>query len=201
MTPRSRVLAVGLSVCVASCASTPMHFHTLVPAPSGGGPNAPVSPERIDLDPVRVPAQVDRAELVVRQRDGGINLLENEVWIAPLPDEIRSAVLVELIRQLAPMRGPDPAISVRLDVERFESAPARYALIEAVWRVQIKNPTREASLTCRSRESETVAPGFSALVHGHQRALVAIADQIAAASRELIVAGSAGCPAVQEDAN
>ena len=199
MTHRKLLLTACATTLVASCTSTPMHFHTLVPASPDQVPALPVAGALIDVEPVSVPAQVDRTELVVRQKEDGINLLENETWIAPLPDEVRSAILVELVRQLGPMkaeseRGNGSAISVQLDVERFESAPAQYALIEAAWRVHIKNPTREASVSCRSRVSESVGPGYIALVRGHQRAVVVIADQIAEASRGLVAAGTAVCP-------
>lgn len=197
MKPLDRALTVCSLVLVASCASTPMHFHTLVPAPTDSPSVAPVASEVVEIEPVRVPAQVDRAELVVRRNDGGLNLLEGEMWIAPLADEVRSAVLVELIRQLQAHEeaagGTRPTISVRLDVDRFESVPARFALIQAEWRVRVVSPVHEAVVTCRSEVSQSAAGDYASLVAAHQRALIEIADEIAATSRRLASEGAATC--------
>ena len=49
---------------------------------------------------VRVPAQVDQPELVVRQGAGELALVETRQWIAPLKDEIRGALSAALTQRL-----------------------------------------------------------------------------------------------------
>jgi uncharacterized protein len=188
------------SLLMTSCASTPTHYHTLVPAPTDEVAASTLSAIQIEIEPVRVPAQVDRLELVVRRRDGGIVVADGELWIGPLADELRSALSVEIVRELGTASNADfsgnlRAISIRLDVEQFESAPAQYAMIEASWRVRVSTSLRELVLTCRSRVYERVSTGYIALVRGHQRAIISLADRIGAATRGLATDNTTACPA------
>lgn len=183
---------------IAGCASTPVHYHTLVPASPGDTSALSLSGYRIEIAPVRIPAQVDRYELVVRRSDGGITLAEGELWIASPADELRGALRVELIRKLgsaggAPSVAP-PAILLRVEVERFDSALARYVLLEASWHVRVKTAQGEENLTCRSLAYQRVSGGYDALVLGHQRAVAAVADQIAAAAEHMVNGSAVACP-------
>ena len=197
---RNHSLRLGSLVrLVAACTSTPVHYHTLVPAPADADVAQPAASYAVEVDPVKVPAQVDRFELVVRRSSGEITLLEDELWVAPLADELRNALIVELTRRLASVDTADThrdpaAIAVRIEVERFESAPAHYALIEAFWHLRVNNGTRPEGLACRTRAYQRVSDGYTALVHGHQTAVVSIADQIADAARRLIIDSAAVCP-------
>jgi len=189
---------VALALLSASCASTPVHYHTLVPAPAGN-PSVSVGPAyRIEIAPVRIPPQADRYELVVRRSDGGIALADGEVWVASLADELRSAFLVELTRQLGSPPGEQsatpPTVSLRLEVERFESALGRYVLLEATWRVRVKSAAGEQSLDCFSSAFRRVGDGYDALVLGDQRAVVAVADQIGLTVRQMATGSVAACP-------
>ncbi len=188
------------TVLATACTSTPVHYHTLVPIPVNAAVVRPESSYRVDVAPVKIPAQVDRSELVVRQKNGEIALLDNELWIAPLSDELRSAMSVEIIRQLASADAHDalhhPAtISVGVDIERFESAPGDYVLIEAFWHLSVSSAMRRGVLACRARAFERVPNGYVALVSGHQRAVAVIADEVATAALRLIAENVAVCPA------
>lgn len=182
---------------LAACSSAPTHFHTLVP----GATVAPAvtAPFAIDVLPVGVPAQVDQPQLVVRQGDGSVALLEGEQWIAPLADEVRAAVAAELTRRLGaqdvhglPQAAGRPLYRIKLDVRRFDSVPAQYALVEAAWSVRATGSER--SLECTASVREAVGPGYDALVRGHQQALMALADQIAVAVRGLAGGAAGHCP-------
>lgn len=197
-----RALSMGsLLVLIAACRSTPVHFHTLVPAPAGADVTRPSAlSNNVSVEPIRVPAQVDRSEMVVRQNNGEIELLSNEWWIAPLADEMRNAMSSEIHRRLSSIdavgvHGMPPRISISVVVERFDSAPSRYALIDATWELRASNTSHQVRLTCASHVYERVGDGYIALEHGHQHAVASIADQIADAVRELIFENSAVCPA------
>lgn len=190
---------VALGSLVAACASAPPHYHTLVPALAEAEGHLPAAVRIVDVESVRIPAQLDRFELVVRRSDGGIALSENELWIAPLAEELKSSLSIEIERQLAAANAKNawsnsPALGVRIDVERFESAPSRYAFIEASWQLRETNARSPATLTCRTDALERVEKGYAALVRGHQRAVILIADQIAAAARQLDTGKAALCP-------
>jgi uncharacterized lipoprotein YmbA len=153
---------------------------------------------RLQVDPVRIPAQVDRLELVTRLPDGGIAIADGDKWIAPVADELQNALSVELRHRLA---GADPAdatgsdsVSVRLNVERFESSPNRYALIEASWRLELKEAGKQMRVVCRTRAYEQVRGGYPEMVRGYQRAVAVIADQIAAVAQKSIGGAAAECP-------
>jgi uncharacterized lipoprotein YmbA len=188
----------SLVLLVAACTSTPVHYHTLVPAAADAGVAQPAAPYTVEVESVKIPAQVDRFELVVRRSGGEIMLLEDELWIAPLADELRNALTVELTRRLASADSVDTQrdaiIAVRFEVERFESALAHYVLIEAFWHLRVNNGSRPKALACRTRAYQRVSDGYTALVHGHQIAAASIADQIADAARRLIIDSAAVCP-------
>jgi uncharacterized lipoprotein YmbA len=124
---------IVIASLLGGCTSTSPRFFTLVPLPEQNPSAGAATGFRLKVDPVRIPAQVDRLELVTRLPDGGIAIADSDRWIAPVADELQNALSVELLRRLG---GADPAeatasdsVSVRLNVERFESSPNRYALI------------------------------------------------------------------------
>ena len=197
-----RVLAVGALSGLAGCASPPLHFYTLVPA---AGMTAPAGRQPaglpFELLPVSVPAQVDQPQLLVRQGGQGVAVLDGERWIAPLGDEVRSAMSADLAAALdshdvsgLPGNGT-PRLRIRLDLRRFDSVPGNYALIEAVWSVRLLGAGHAEPVACSSRIRETVAAGYPALVQGHQRALARLATQVAAVARSLGAGEPARCPA------
>jgi uncharacterized lipoprotein YmbA len=198
---RTRLHGLALGLALAGCASAPLHYYTLV-APAGGtDPGATASPLSFELMPVNVPAQVDQPQLVVREGGQGVALVGSERWIAPLADEVRSALSADLAQQLhgadlsGMAAGDKPRLRIKLDVHRFDSAPGAYALIEGAWSVRAAAGDPPATLACTTRVRETVGPGYAALVQGHQRAIAQIAAQIAAAARAMAQGQTAACPA------
>lgn len=189
------------SLALGGCLSTvPTHYHTLLGAAAEGNAPSPPASFLIDVQPVGIPAQVDRPQLVVRD-GGGMIPLEQERWIAPLADEARAALSADLSRELgtADVAGqprPDGAkvVSVKVDVRRFDSVPGAYAAIDAVWSLNVNAPNAQA-LVCASAARESVGPGYDELVLGHRRALAAVASRIAAAVRDYAAAGKSACPA------
>ena len=176
-----------LAALSAGCASVPTHYYTLMRESS---PQSITSTGgvRLQVEPVRIPAQVDRPEIVTRSPRGGIALAENEQWIAPLADELQNAVSVELLQKLAFSSHSEltesATVSLQMQVERFESSPSRYALIEASWSARLKARGTERVVCGRSEVSEPVGAGYAELVRGHQRAVARLADAIAVALRQ-----------------
>ena len=78
-----------------------------------------------------MPPQVDRPQIVIRQGNSGLAILETEWWGASLVDELRSALVDQLVNN-----NPQRKVSVRLDVQRFDSIPGQYALIDVKWRLR-----------------------------------------------------------------
>ena len=188
----ARLLTAGLLTAVgagllAACASTPTQYLTLVPpaARAAPGSGAAVGPALLS---VSIPSQVDEPQLAVRHSDGSMALLESERWIAPLGDEIRTALSLSLARQWP----PDSAdLRVTVDVQRFDSVPGQYALIDAVWTVAVVGPGSQ-KISCRSSIRIPVSEGYPALAQGHQAALEQLAAQIAKQAASLHSGGGGG---------
>jgi len=176
-------------------------FDTAQPSDAAGRGRIPTRTATfvIDVQPVAIPAQVDQPQLVVRDGDANMRLLEHERWIAPLADEVRGALALMLSEQLV---APDaaaahasaagmPVLKVKLDVQRFDSVPGEYAEITATW--SLRYGTRP-QLVCAAHERQDVGQGYDELVRGQRRALGHIAGQMAAAARRLDAGAPAACP-------
>lgn len=200
MTRHARLLgATATAALLVACASAPIHYYTLLP-PAAGAPASSAAPIAFEVLPVAVPAQVDQPQLVVRESGQSVALLEGHRWIAPLADEVRAALATDLARELPGRNvagisaGDQPVLQVTLELRRFDSQPGSYALIEGAWSVRLLHGTKPAALACTSRIRESVGPGYDALVQGHQRALGALAAQVADVARPLAAGRSAACP-------
>jgi uncharacterized lipoprotein YmbA len=187
---------VALALCLAACASAPIEYLTLVP-PAGAASVADPKGAPAPVVSVTVPAQVDQPELVVRQGDDSMGLLESERWIGPLRDEIRASLTLALAQRwdTIPAGGADArtaAARLAVDVQRFDSLPHRYALLEAAWTLTLPASGPALKAACRSVIRIPVGGDYRALAAGHQQALAVLADQVAAQARALR-AGKTGC--------
>ncbi|WEN16587.1 PqiC family protein [Rhodanobacter sp. AS-Z3] len=194
-------LLMAASLLLTACASAPMHYYTLV-APMDGmaAPTTNAASLPFELLPVGIPAQVDQPQLVVREGGQGMAVLGSERWIAPLGDEVRSALSSDLARELLSQdvsglpAGDKPMLRIKLDLRRFDSQPGGQALIEGAWSVRLLHGAHPATLSCTSQISEPVGPGYPALVQGHQQAIARMATQIAAVGRALGAGEAPTCP-------
>jgi uncharacterized lipoprotein YmbA len=138
-----------------------------------------------------VPAEVDQPDLVVRESDGSVALLETERWIAPLSDQIRSSLNLALARRTARESTAVQPVRIRVEVLRFEAVPDRYALLDSVATMSVAPPVG-APLACRTSQRVSVAAGFPALAEGFQTAIDELADALTRQAAGLR-AGSASC--------
>jgi len=204
-------LAGVSAVVLAACASAPLHYYTLVaPEPAATATTDAQALKAgalpFEVMPVGVPAQVDQPQLVVRDGPQRVLLLDGERWIAPLSDELRSALAADLAADLHGENAtglPDngqPRLRVKLDVRHFDSWPGSYALLAGTWSVRVLNAKNAQAgdsglVTCASTLRESVGNGYAALVQGHQQAIAALSAQIAGVSRALSAGQPAACPA------
>lgn len=190
------------ALALGACASAPLHYYTLLsPATETANPRpGPASALAFELLPVSLPAQVDQPQLVVRDGAQGMLLLHGERWIAPLGDELRDALAADLVQALhsrdaSGLPATDqPRLRIKLEVQRFDSQPGSYALIAGTWSMRIVHGTQTGALTCASSVREPVGVGYAALVQGHQRAITALAAQMAVAAQALSAGQGAVCP-------
>lgn len=181
---RHFLLALVAAMLAGCAAPQPEHFYTLSGGAQAVAPLKPVA-YYVEVLAVSVPQQVMRNQLLVTAPSGRIELLEQQRWAGPLAGEIGQALSTAITGELGaidvfrtPYPDTLPVYRISTNVQRFESVPGQYALIDAVW--SVRQLSSKQVLTCRSviRE-EVAAPGYDALVDGHRRAVSQLAANMA----------------------
>ena len=192
MMPRITAITAlcALVAIAAGCASTPAsRFYTLSAA---GGQAAASSNLSVVVGPVSVPAVVDRPQIVVNLGPNEVRLEEFNRWAAPLQNTIARVVAENLVVMLGTRRvvlsaqgpGMDADYRAAIDVQTFESAPGKLAMLDAVWSVRQTKDGKAA--TGRTTVRETVQDtGYDALAAAHSRAVARLSQDIADAVRTL----------------
>lgn len=171
------VLALMLFALLAACRSDPVHYHTLTPL-SAGPAGTLQSSANLALERVTVPPQVDRTQLVVRQGSNGLAILETDWWGASLSDELQSALAGQLDNRSFANKA-----SLRVQVQRFDLVPGRYALLEVKWRLRTSLPGQQPQeLHCQSILQVSAGVAVESLVMAQQRNLERLADMIGESS-------------------
>lgn len=192
--------AAAFTVALAACSSTPVdRFYTLSGGPATATPPAgSAAPLYFEMRPVTVPAQLRRPQMVVSTGEGTIDLEEHHRWAGPLAEEIGNSLSLNIAARLGGVdvyrsAAPDDSTVYRIgaDVQRFESRPGAYALVDAVW--SVRRLDGSAVQTCRSVFQEPVGTGHDALVAGHRAALGKLAAAIAANVRGQAEGRAPGC--------
>jgi uncharacterized protein len=179
------IIAWLVSVGV-GCTSAPIRYYTLTPSLDNTVPASATS-LAIDVRIVHIPAQLNRAELMVRAGPTEVTLLENERWASPLNDEIKDALRLELQRRLAGMAGLRPVfarLTLDIDVQRLEAELGRHALLEVSWSAALSNTGQRSTgvlaTTCTFQADEKIHAGYAGIVEGYQRGIAALAEAIVA---------------------
>jgi uncharacterized lipoprotein YmbA len=184
----ARLLAIAIVVVAASgCATTPARFYTLDSTATPDGTAA--AHLAVMVGPVSIPAADDQPEFVTQVASNRVDVDEFNRWAAPLSDSITRAVAGDLAVLLgtpdvatAPMANFNPAYTVTIDVQRFESTRGQGVLLEAVWAVhQTAGGATRAGRTLAQEPAQ--GHGFDALAAAHSRALARMSADIAAAIR------------------
>ena len=194
----------SLVLVLAGCASSPpVHFHTLMPSQTPARNAEPPLPGAIMLEPVRVPAQVDQPQWLIRMPDDSVARLEQERWASPLRDEIRGAVTEWLVdrhgaTEATPAAVPSSIVRISIDLRRFESAPAREVRLEGFWTLTggggAGSPRSAASCELLVREP-TADGSYAALATAQRRAVERLADTIGHSLRSISRGEPLICPA------
>jgi len=189
-----RALRAALPVLLilnAGCGgSASPHYYVLAPvgSPAPAGPPATTSPVTIGVGPVRMPAYVDRPQIVTRKSSDEISLAEFDRWGEPLGEGVPRIIAQNLARllpndrvALLPWAGVRaPQYQVVVDIARFDGTVGGSAMLEARWRViggDGKAP-REGHFAMSEPASE---PGYRGLVAAMSRGLGSLSREIAGA--------------------
>ncbi|UVM02593.1 PqiC family protein [Pseudomonas laurylsulfatiphila] len=168
---------------LAACRSDPIQFHTLTPTQVGNHSTTTVGV--IQIETISLPPQVDRAQIVIREGNSTLAILESHWWGATLVEELRSALADQLSN--SPVKGK---YSVRVDVQRFDSVPGQYALMDVIWRLRSAEPDNKAQVICRSTLQTPSGASVDELVLAQQNNIKRLAALISQAATR----PQASCP-------
>lgn len=176
---------LAVTVALAGCASTAPHYYSLQ-AIEDSPPAAPVQGAyAISVQPVVIPQQVARPQVVVRMAPGSeVVPLASALWVGPLEDQIRLSLAAELTRRLgvldvgsARIDNNLPVWQIYVDVQRFDAVYGQQVQQEIVWRMVPQGiPGKPAPRVCAAQAALPVQQGMGALVEGHRQALAGIAQ-------------------------
>ncbi|KAA9001346.1 membrane integrity-associated transporter subunit PqiC [Affinibrenneria salicis] len=191
----------GALLGLAACASPQIAYHTLVsPTPPVGAFPAD-APFVIDVLPVGVPAQLDMSQVVVRQDNSRVAVLDNDRWLSPLGDELHTALASQIAHQsgaqdisgLVRTEGT-PAIRILIQIRRFDSWPGNAVSLDADWTLSTKRDGRRVSLLCSSRLTQRAAGDYTQIFPAWQDVLTQMSAQIAQTARRWSENTAAPCP-------
>jgi hypothetical protein len=182
-----------LLALAAGCSSPPVKYYTLsAVAP----PASTTSKIAVVVGPVAVPSVVDRPQIVVTTGANQVTVDDFNRWASSVQDNLERAVAENLAALLGTQRvtlfqsslGAEPEYRVQIEVRNFESAPGKYASLDAVWTVRrLKDRKTETGRTTVREQVE--GEGFDALAAAHSRGIAKMSREIADTIRML--AGSA----------
>jgi len=178
-----KITLVAALALLAACRSDPIEFHTLTPVQLGASAR---TTSEIEIEVLTVPPQVDRPQIVVREGNTGMAILETQWWGASLVDELRSALADQMVNN-----NPQRKVSVLVEVLRFDSIPGQYGLIDVKWRLRGVNQGDSGLITCRSTLQTPSGPSIDELVAAQQTNVKRLAALISQASAKT----QGGCPA------
>ncbi|WP_113625628.1 PqiC family protein [Pectobacterium peruviense] len=171
---------------LSACSSPPVHYHTLLAPASSAATTAHTAPFFIDVLPVGVPAQIDTSQLVIRQGNSGAVVLDNERWLSPLGEEIRTALSAGLTQRLNTQdvsglvrAAETPVVRIHLQVRRFDSWPGQFVTFDADWSLSATGGEGRTRLLCRSQFTELAASGDTTMLQAQQQVITRLAEQIA----------------------
>jgi hypothetical protein len=143
------------------------------------------------VEPVAVPAQVDRPQFVRDTKANEVAIEDLHRWAAPLQDNFAEVLAQDLSAQLG---SPDVSTSqdaggahrfhVQVAIREFRSRLGEYAELGASWSVRRTDGTTRAGYSS-FREPAAGEGDFAALAAAHSRAILRLSAEISAAIRAL----------------
>ncbi|WP_297836326.1 membrane integrity-associated transporter subunit PqiC [Pseudomonas sp.] len=195
-----RVGLIALIAGLSGCASTPIHYHTLVSPSSVTSTRLPPAPFLIDVMAVGVPVQIDQPQWVVRLGANSVGVLEGERWGAPLSDELRSALSAELTQRLNTQdtsgltpSSDKPVLRIKVQVRRFDSWPGRQVELYANWSLSFADDAPPGHLICEGQFREDAPGSYVQLATAQQRVVTTMGTRIADDARKWWLSRSTGC--------
>lgn len=181
-----------LSGCLGAAQPDRTQFYlldSLYSSDSGQGAIAALKGTAIGVGPVRVPAQLDRLQIVTRRAQNEIRLADNAEWAEPLDTNL-PRVLAENLSVM--LMTDDVAIfpwlkpikldyQVTVDITRFSASPGDQAILRARWTVYGAQGKTELYRAFSKINVPVQANDVTSMVKAQSRSVEALSRQIAMA--------------------
>ena len=199
MRPDSRACRLALTAAVVTvisvgCARTaPVRFYVLSSPPElAAESQRPMADSpAIGIGPVKLPAYLERPQIVTRAGDNEVRLAEFDRWAEPLRENLVNVLAENLASLLStdhvviyPWSASTPVrYQVRVDIIRFEAVQGTCALLTARWSLFDPQEKTAFETSTSSYEEPAGDDTYPARVAALSRTVVALARDIAAAIR------------------
>jgi uncharacterized lipoprotein YmbA len=183
-----RRCALGLIGCcgLLSCGSSPpTRFYTLNEVAPGAVSTAAAGAVPVRVDPVAIPAELDRLELVHHTGPNVVHLADADRWAAPLDEQIRRTLSDDLAARLPAGLVADPNEPINQDARRvlsvsigqFDADASCAVSLNASWTLRIPHAGDQSGSERIVQASAGACP--AALPVAMSRALGVLADRLA----------------------
>ncbi len=183
--PARCALAACGALLLACSASPPTRYYTLseingrAPVPAASNPIA------VRVEPVAIPPELDRLEIVSREGPNRVHIAESELWAAPLDEQIRRILSDDLAARLPPQLVVDPDEPattqprrlLSVTIAQFYGDASCAVTLRAGW--TLRNPRAGSRRGTEEVQIPASAPCAGALPAAMSRALAALADRLA----------------------
>jgi uncharacterized protein len=181
-----RGMPIAMVFALTACASTPVHYHTLLPPMPHEVDAGSSAPFLIDVSPVDVPAQLDQPQWVVRQAQSGVLVLDGERWGSPLSDEVRGALSSELVSTLNTQdvsglssHSGKPVMMVKVQIRRLDVWPGNEVQLVADWELGFANDSERPRIVRSGRFDEPVVGSYGEMATACQHVVKDLSGRIA----------------------
>jgi uncharacterized protein len=172
---------------VAGCAGSAPTQYYLLEAMAPTAVNEKSDEAIIAVNPVTLPAYLDRPDIVTRSTDNRLDLADFDNWAEPLDDNITRVLAANLGHLLGtdrviilPTASEAGNLEIRVDINRFEREPNGECVLVASWMILDGQKGRRRTLLRKSSLRETAAgDGYDATVAAMNRALDRLSQEIA----------------------
>jgi uncharacterized lipoprotein YmbA len=191
---RSLALLAGYSLTACN-ASPPTRYYTLQSEAAAGSWPPGISSATatsgnqvvVRLEPVVIPPELDRLELVSRSGPYRIRIADTERWAAPLDDQIRRVLSDDLAVRLPPHlladpnepAGNDPRRLLSVVIAEFYADDACATTLRAAW--SLRSPSGDSERGTEQLRQPPRAACAGAVPAAMSAALGMLADRLAAA--------------------
>ena len=195
---------MALACCLLSLAgclggpSPPSRFFTLTPLRTGSGITATAPEKLLVVGPVTIPDYLDRPQIITRSGANELVIAEFNRWGGSLSSDISRALIGDLSARLessgytvlpwqaAPPAGIQTVYRVPVDIARFEGVPGKEVVLNATWRLLLKQKLNDQSLLAKEitilepTGGESIEELVAAMGRALQKLGAALSDSIAA---------------------